>query len=135
MDEDRGRKSANGDTVACATLWKPPNPFDGVTTEDVKVAQKLAQGGAYRADMQSPDWFGYALAEHLHLNVRYQGDNDQRDVAKVKQIINTWIKNKVLQIDKRADANRKEKRFIVPVRATPTGSANGFPDDDEFTMQ
>jgi hypothetical protein len=58
---------SNGDVVACTTLWKPPNPFEGVTVDTAKVAQKVSQGGAYRADPQAKDWFGYAIAPHLTL--------------------------------------------------------------------
>jgi hypothetical protein len=45
------------DEVACSTLWKPPNPFDGVSAHDLKVVQ--------RTDSQSPQWLGWWMAENL----------------------------------------------------------------------
>ncbi len=37
----------SGDTVACVTRRSPPNPFDGVSVADLKVVQKVAEGGAF----------------------------------------------------------------------------------------
>jgi hypothetical protein len=36
----------NGDQVACASQWEPPDPFKGLTTADMELAQKLARTGA-----------------------------------------------------------------------------------------
>ena len=33
----------NGDQVACATSWKPPGPFQGMTMNDIKVAREVAR--------------------------------------------------------------------------------------------
>ncbi len=104
----------NGDQVPCSTSWKPPNPFDGVTTDDLKVAQKLAQGGAFRLSSQSPDWFGYPLAEHLRMSVRPHAQNDKKDIAKLNAIIKTWLRNNVLAIEKREGTDRRKRDFIVP---------------------
>jgi hypothetical protein len=51
---------ANGDAVAVASPWSPPDPFKNVTTADMELARKLAATGEYRADMRSPKWLGYA---------------------------------------------------------------------------
>jgi len=80
---------------------------------DIEVAQRLVQGGVYRADPQSPQWFGWALAEHLKLPVKHGGDNAREHMARIKQIIKTWIDNNVLDIEERTDERRKTKRFIV----------------------
>ena len=104
----------NGDTVACSTLWKPPDPFKGMTARDVEVGRKVAQGGAYRADSQSPLWVGYALAEHLNINVRYGHDNKKEDLARIKAIIKMWTKNNVLDTEVREDEMRRKRRHIIP---------------------
>ena len=36
----------NGDQVACASPWTPPNPFDNVTVAHIELARQLAQTGA-----------------------------------------------------------------------------------------
>jgi hypothetical protein len=42
----------NGDEIACASPWKPPNPFKGVTTADMRKCRNLAQTGEYRLDVR-----------------------------------------------------------------------------------
>lgn len=114
----------NGDEVACATLWKPQNPFDGLTEDDPQRGALLAQGGAYRNSVQSPQWYGWKLAEMLGVPIAYGGDNDARDLARIKAIIKTWLKNKVLKVVARKDVGqRKEKDYIVPGPAADLGKA------------
>jgi hypothetical protein len=105
---------ANGDRVACVTSWKPPNPFHGVTTADMHKCRNLAQGGAYRLSSQSRDWIGYAIADVLGIDIAHGRPNDPKDLAKVKEIIKTWLRNKVLAIERRLDENRKEREFVIP---------------------
>jgi hypothetical protein len=131
-------KLPNGDEVACAARWSPPNPFDGVTTTDMKLARQLAQTGAYRADNRSPEWFGYALAHHLHIAVSYRADNNPKDLARLNAIIKTWCKNGVLKIETHPDANRHKRKFIVAgslaaERKLTTDDPSTH--DEEITMQ
>ena len=119
----------NGDEVACSTLWKPPDPFQGITPKDVQVAREVAQGGAHRADSQSPQWFGYAIAKRLNINVRCGVDNAPEDLARLKTIIKTWLKNDVLAVDIREDEKRKKRKYIIPGPIEPLGE-NGNADDE-----
>jgi len=118
-------KLPNGDEVACAASWKPPNPFEGVTNADAEAAQKLAQGGAYRANAQADDWFGYTLGEQLGLDPR----KNKADNAKLKAMIKKWLKTKVLDTERRKDEKRKPKEFIIPGPAVM--SPNLQPEDDD----
>jgi hypothetical protein len=120
----------NGDEVACATPWKVPNPFDGITTADTELARELAQTGAYRADSRSQDWFGYAIAKHLKISVSPGGKNDRKDLARLKTILETWHKNKVFAIKPRRDEERKKRKFIVAA-SLESSSAPAFDDDDD----
>jgi hypothetical protein len=122
---------ANGDVVACATLWKPPNPFQGLNSSDVEVARKVAQGGCYRADSQSPLWFGYAIAPHLKINVKHGAINTDADLARLKTIIKTWLKNNVLAVVSREDEHRKPRKIIVPAYAADD-TPSSFTDDDSL---
>jgi hypothetical protein len=124
----------NGDQVACASSWTPPNPFEGLTTADLELAQRLAQTGAYRDDSRSPEWFGYALAEHLGLDVSPKGPNDPKDLAKLKSIIKTWKQNNVLAIERREDEQRKPRAFIVPGKAAAV-RASRYSEDDDVVLQ
>jgi hypothetical protein len=120
----------NGDTVACSTLWKPPDPFKGMTARDVEVGQKVAQGGAYRADSQSPLWFGYALAKHLKINVQHGHNNKREDLARLKAIIKMWLTNSVLDTETREDEKRKKRRFIIPGTFHTPIAMGGYADDE-----
>ena len=128
----------NGDEIAVPSRWKAPNPFEGVSTADMETGGRLAATGEYRADSRSPKWFGYALADHLHIPVSYGADNSQKDLARLNTIIKTWIKNKVLKIVSRMDEKSMERKFIVPGASSPmarnTSPDPNFP-DDEITLQ
>src|SRR5262249_21121662 len=76
----------NGDEIACGSPWKPPDPFQGISTADMHKCRTLAQTAAYRADSRSPDWVGYMVAEVLGINVVHGADNKPEDVARIKQI-------------------------------------------------
>jgi hypothetical protein len=99
-----------GESVGVVESWKPPEAFDGITKADAEVAQRLAQGGAYRADAQAKEWYGHALGPLLGLDTR----NNQADKAKVKALIKTWIKNEVLLEKNGPGDNRHQKLFIWP---------------------
>jgi RecA-family ATPase len=126
---------ANGDQVACSSSWTPPNPFQGVTTADLELAQKLAQTGAYRDDSRSPDWFGYALAKQLGINVIYNGANNPKDLAKLKSIIKTWKQSNVLAVEHREDEQRRSRAFIVPGKPVAAGRASHYFEDDDVVLQ
>jgi hypothetical protein len=122
----------NGDEIACATPWKPPDPFKDVTTADMHKCRTLAQTGAYRLDSRSGDWIGYAIAGVLKINVSHGADNKREDLARIKQIIKTWIKHGVLATEKRQDNNRKERNFVVPGSWTDVDDSR---DREEITLQ
>jgi hypothetical protein len=115
----------NGDEVACATPWTPPKPFDGIAKADAVVAQRLAQGGAHRADPQAKEWFGFVLGKHLGLDP----NDNPADKAKLKAIIKTWRKNNVLATEWRKDEKRKDREFIIP--GPTVMSPNHRADDDD----
>lgn len=123
----------NGDAVACASPWSPPDPFRGVTVTDMQLAQTIAATGEYRSDVRSPMWFGYALAQHFGIAITHEGNNDPADLARIKTIINTWLKNMVLKVEPRMGDDRKKRDFIVPGSFKPeatAASATGYPDDE-----
>jgi hypothetical protein len=107
-------KLPNGDEIACGTSWKPPNPFAGVSATDMHKCRELARSGAYRASSQAKEWIGYMIADVLNIKVTYGADNDKKELNRIKQILDTWLKNKVFAIETRKDEHRKDKEFIVP---------------------
>jgi hypothetical protein len=123
------KKLPNGDEVVCSSSWTPPNPFIGITTRDMELARNLAQTGAYRDDIRSPQWFGFALADQLKINIAFGAENDLKDIARIKQVIKTWIKNKVLEIEERTDEARRKRRYIVPGPFKPEVETRADDDD------
>jgi hypothetical protein len=121
---------ANGDEVACASPWKPPDPFSGVSTTDMHKCRKLAQTGEYRADSRSSDWVGYMVAEVLNINVSDGAENDPKDIARIRQILQTWFKNRVFATEERQDKNRQKRKFVVPGRWDETPTPEVFDLDD-----
>jgi AAA domain len=122
----------NGDAVAVATPWNPPNHFKGVTTAQMKECRKAAQGGAYRADIQAKDWFGYKVAEIIKTPLKPGGERDKAAFAKVSAIIKKWLDNDVLAIEEReAPGQRKTRKFIVP---GPNNLSQEFDDDMQLSM-
>jgi hypothetical protein len=131
---------ANGDEVAVATPWKPPNPFDGVSVHDLEVVQKVVQGGAFRVSSQSKDWLGWWMAENLpDLNIKSRCTDRPRnkaEVARLNAILKTWCRNNVLDTEEREDKSRQARRYFV------TGSGKGSPspstdydsDDDQIRL-
>jgi hypothetical protein len=124
-----------GESVGVAEAWKFPDPFRGVTSADLGVAQRLAQTGAYRDDSRSPDWFGWALAEHLKIPIRYNGDNSKADMARVKAIIRKWLDNNVLEADPRTDEHRKMRNFIIPGKALSVHTARTMDMSDDEQLE
>jgi hypothetical protein len=122
----------NGDEIACASSWKPPDPFQGVSTADMHKCRTLAQTGAYRANIRSAEWIGYVIADMLNIKVAHGADNNREDLTRIKQIVKTWIKNGVLAIEKRKDSSRKDREFIIPGRWS---DAESDPDSEEIALQ
>jgi AAA domain len=125
----------NGDEIACASSWKPPDPFQGVSTADMHKCRTLAQTGAYRLDSRADDWVGYMVADVLGINVARGVENDPKDLARIKQILHTWFKNKVLTTEQRRDHDTRHKRtFVVPGPWTDEQPITADL-DDEVTLQ
>jgi hypothetical protein len=131
----------NGDEVACSTLWKPPNPFDGVSVNDLKVVQRLVQGGAFRTDSQSPQWLGWWMAENLTgLNIKTRHSDRPRnkaEVTRLNSILKTWLKNNALQIETRIDDKRRQRSFFIvgnPTEPHHTPSLDEN-EDDQIILQ
>jgi hypothetical protein len=107
---------ANGDAVAAASSWSPPDPFKNVTTADMELARTLAATGEYRA------------AKHFDLPIVHKGNNQPKDLERLKTIIKTWLSNKVLKIEERKDKEDKVREFMVPGSFKPDTPAHS--DDD-----
>jgi hypothetical protein len=125
----------NNDEVVCASPWTPPDPFEGVTVNDMELAQRLAQTGTWRADSRSPQWFGYPVAKQLQIQVEPDGRNAPKDLARLKTILKTWLKNGVIATKERTDTDRKKRTFIVPGANGPAPVQSSREEEEEYTLQ
>jgi hypothetical protein len=105
---------ANEEQVACAISWKPPNPFDGVTTGVGKVVRGMVKRGSYRTNSQSPQWLGWAMAPLLGMKARHDDKpKDKSAVFKLNKILKKWEENSVLAIETQDDEKGTPRKFYV----------------------
>jgi hypothetical protein len=98
-----------GDHVQAAEPWDYPQPFDGVTADDIRWMRDTVRQGDYRREPRSPDWVGLPLLDHLELD-----PDDKGDRKKVSAILKTWFDKGVLATEDREDEHRHKKQFVVP---------------------
>jgi hypothetical protein len=96
-----------GDQVQAIEAWGYPQPFDNVTTDDMRWARDAARQGSYRHDPRSHEWFGYPLARHLELD-------PDADRKKLNAILRIWLANVVLELESRKGSDRHEHQYFVP---------------------
>lgn len=107
VDLGNARADRPADSVGVVTSWRWPDPFEGVTTKDLKAVQILVSKGRYRENSQAKDWVGLAVAEALKLDAKDKADRDQ-----IEKLLKTWIKNGSLRIVDGLDENRVERSFV-----------------------
>jgi hypothetical protein len=99
---------ANNDSVGVATAWTWPNPFDGVSPHDLRLAQKaVSEGGPWRANNQAKMWVGKPIATALGLD---PADKSHR--RKVTALLNTWIENGMFVVVPGTGNDRHGTSFI-----------------------
>jgi hypothetical protein len=131
----------NGDEVACAVRWTQPNPFDGVSADDLKLVQKLVTTREFRTDSRSPDWLGWWMAENLPmLNIKTRHRDRPRnkaEVARLNSILKTWRENNALEIETRNDSKSMKRDFFVAgtQAETPHTTRPSEDDDDQIILQ
>ena len=96
----------NGDQVGVACPWKWPEIFDGLSTRHLTAVQKAVDVGEWRADVRSPEWVGYAVAQALEYDV----ENSRR---RISALLKDWVKNGALKIVEREDDERHKRKFVV----------------------
>jgi hypothetical protein len=97
----------NGDHVAVASPWSPPDPFQGVTARDLFAVQKRISEGVWRESSQSPDWAGRAVAEVLDLDLESAPLQNR-----IKSLLKTWLTSGALKVITKPDESRRERKFV-----------------------
>lgn len=98
-----------GDSVGVVTRWTPPDPFDGISLNDLRAVQSAVGGGVWMKNHQAKDWVGIAIASALDLDV-----NKNIDRKRIQRLLAEWLKNGVLAEEARVDtAKGRERLYIV----------------------
>ena len=97
------------DNVGVVAPWRFPGVLDAVTEAHMLKVRTMAAAGTYRADAQSSEWIGRAVADVLNLDA----DSDA-DRKRIKRILKLWVANGVLAVVQRKDARRHDKSYVMP---------------------
>ena len=103
-----GPHNSEGDSLPVLVPWSPPDAFADVTTDDLRKVQTAIGTGFWRKDHQAKAWAGIAVASVLGLDAHKKCDK-----AKIKTLLAEWLKNGVLEEEKRPDEKRMDKVFLV----------------------
>lgn len=115
-----------GDSVGVVEPWVPPDPFDGLTGEHLYQVQLAIADGQWRESSQVRDgsWVGVPVAGALRLDA-----NDPAHRSRIKRLLNTWLKEGALKVERRKDGNHESRPYVVVGRwqkdATPPAPSQG----------
>ena len=96
------------DHVGAAVHWTPPDPFEGLSTQDLYDVQRAIDAGEYGENVQAKDWAGIAVADVLGLDLE-----EKTNKERVKSLIRTWKGNKALNVERRHDGKRERPYLVV----------------------
>ena len=103
-----------GDNVAVLIKWKWPDAMAGVTSNGLQAVWEAVEVGRWRHNVQAADWVGKPVAKALRLNL-----DTAADMAKVKSLINGWLKSGELVKIEGTDEQRKARTFIEVGKVKP----------------
>jgi len=103
-----GGADATGDNVGVVTAWKWPDPLDGVTGTDFDNAAAAIRAGRWKESVQAKDWVGWPIARALGFDLH----GSKSEKAKVKGLIQAWIKAGSLVVVEEKDDHRELKNFV-----------------------
>jgi AAA domain len=110
---------ANGDDVATAVKWRPPDNFVSIDPSHTEAVVACVRAGQYRVDPRSDQWLGWRVAQILGLKVRpgkpgKVSNADNADKAKIREALQAWEEAGILaREDGVEDKHRKKAQFYV----------------------
>ena len=105
------------DVIGVATSWRPSDPLEDVTPDDLRKVQALIQASNWRESIQSHSWAGYALANIFGFPIVQNGLKPQfkqaSDKARASRMLAKWIENGALRVEEGKDPDsRKDVKFV-----------------------
>jgi hypothetical protein len=98
----------NGDNVGVVEPWAWPDPFDDVTSSDLRRVQAQIRPATWRENARAANWVGILVAEVLDLDA-----DDLTDREKIKTIVKRWVKAKALIVVDRVEMPTRKKRAFI----------------------
>jgi phage/plasmid primase-like uncharacterized protein len=110
--ERRGIRIENGDFVAIVSKWTPPDPFEGITPAHARAVQEAiaALDTPAAANSQATGWVGHVIAPVVGLDLA-----DDRQKARVKALIRSWLQTGVLIESKHHDTRKGREVPVIVV--------------------
>jgi hypothetical protein len=109
VDLGNGTSLLPADNVGVLAPWTPPDPFEGLSGNDLYRVQLAISEGAWRESSQVKDgsWAGVAVARTLGLDLE-----DFQELARVKSLLKRWLHEGALVIERRKDPNHEERPYV-----------------------
>lgn len=119
-----------GDHVGVATVWTPPDAFEGMTARDLMRVQHAIEASDIppKANERASDWVGYTIGDTLNLDLGRDLKKPERNTAqniaraKVRQLLSGWLKSSALVIEQEHDT--RTGRDIKAVKVGEAVSAS-----------
>lgn len=98
----------SGDSVGVVAAYTVERAGVVVDGDEKGRALRIIAEGEWRRDVRAGDsWVGSAIAQAMQLDI-----DDAADKARIRQIVNEWVKSGVLREVSRKDAGRKLRTYV-----------------------
>lgn len=116
---DLGNETADrpSDVLGVAAPWSPPDPFENVSPNHLRMVQALIETDLWRQSSQSPAWAGFAVAKVFGFSI-VQEDGKLRfekaaEKSRATRLLSSWIENDALRIEEdKEPGSRKQVKFV-----------------------
>lgn len=100
----------NGDHVGAVEAWAWPDPFAGISLDDLRRVQTAIDGKDLAAHPASADYVGIEIARVLRISVQEAAGR-----ARVKQLIGTWLASGSLVKERGKNPATRQTRPVIRV--------------------
>jgi hypothetical protein len=107
----------HGDDIQVVVPWTPPRASDRVGDAELLLVQEKIEAGRWKANAQSPDWAGHAVADALGLDLDSLGVRQR-----VRALLKGWLTDGSLREEQLRDSSRKLRPHIVVGQRPTMGS-------------
>lgn len=97
----------SGDAIQVIEPWRPADPFQNISTAQLRAVQQRVAQADFRDDPRSPEWAGFAVAEVLGLDAL-----NRAHAKRIQTVLRTWTENGMFRTVLKRDAHRKMRSFM-----------------------